>query len=163
MSAISAAILKCFSPGAIDFAGGGDFIILSHARGKECTEFKHRLNLRIVCIRLDDKRWRAQVVIICIRYRQRQFKFNFLMKVSRLKIRFLFLLIQPWIGTYKLCSKVFVLCWNCLITEPWVYMWSIVLKLRNYWQPPSSSCHLKIYIKEKFFALKRYFDNDLNK
>ena len=31
MSAIFAAILKCFSLGAIDFAGGGDFIILSHA------------------------------------------------------------------------------------------------------------------------------------
>ena len=30
MSAIFAAILKCFSLGAIDFAGG-DFIILSHA------------------------------------------------------------------------------------------------------------------------------------
>ena len=61
---------------------------------KGCNEFKHRLNLRIVYIRIDDKRWRAQVVITCIRYRRRQFKFNFLMKVSRLKIRFLFLLIQ---------------------------------------------------------------------
>ena len=85
---------------------------------KGCNEFKHRLNLRIVCIRLDDKRWRAQVVITGIRYRQRQLIFNFLMKVSWLKIRFLFLLIYPTIATfsYKLCLKVFVLCWNCLIT-----------------------------------------------
>ena len=85
---------------------------------KGCNEFKHRLNLRIVCIRLDDKRWRAQVVITGIRYRQRQFIFNFLMKVSWLKIRFLFLLIYPTIATfsYKLCLKVLVLCWNCLIT-----------------------------------------------
>ena len=76
---------------------------------KGCNKFKHRLNLRIVCIRLDDKRWRAQVVITGIRYRQRQFIFNFLMKVSWLKIRFLFLLIYPTIAIFLHVNTCFII------------------------------------------------------